>query len=154
MSGHFSRVTRCDITRLSLLCTVLLILPAFPGSSLRAQGQRAGAVTLTDYYRFESVGAPAISPDGRYVAYVRTRILEEENRSHSEIWLRNADGSNTASRLTSTAEEAARAREVHQIPRFLPRGLDPLAHGALYPLSARVVATVFEGEAQDLIGEP
>ncbi len=110
MSGHFSSATRPHLTRLSLLCTVLLILPASPGASLRAQEQRAGAgagaVTLSDYYRFESVGAPAISPDGDYVAYVRTRIVDEENRSHSEIWLRNADGSGNASRLTATAFSA------------------------------------------------
>ena len=82
MSGHFSSATKTHLTRLSLLCTVLLILPASPVASLRAQssqeqragaGAGAGAVTLSDYYRFESVGAPAISPD---VAYVRTLMGE------------------------------------------------------------------------------
>jgi Tol biopolymer transport system component len=50
-------------------------------------------IELKDYYQLESVSAPTLSPDGRQIAYVRTRIVEAENKRHSEIWLTAADGS-------------------------------------------------------------
>ena len=49
-------------------------------------------LALPDYYRIESVSAPALSPDARKIAYVRTRIIESENKRHSEIWVMGADG--------------------------------------------------------------
>src|SRR5689334_22464669 len=45
-----------------------------------------------DYYRLIGVQTPAISPDGRVVAFVRTAIVEAENRRQSEIWIANVDG--------------------------------------------------------------
>ena len=41
----------------------------------------------TDYYRIVNVSEPAISPTGAYVAFTVTRVLEEENRRHREVWL-------------------------------------------------------------------
>jgi len=87
------------------LPTALLALAVLsPGAHAQQQGR---ALTLEDYYRLESVGAPAISPDGRHVAYVRTRILEKENRWHSEIWLAQFDGPASPVRLTSPAFSAS-----------------------------------------------
>ncbi len=56
-------------------------------------------VTLADYYRLETFASPAISPDGKRVAYVKTTIVEAENRRHSEIWLVPADASAAAVRV-------------------------------------------------------
>src|SRR5512139_3948998 len=75
---------------------VALLLIAAP--ALGQQPQKR-ALTLEDYYRIESVSAPAISPDGSRVAFVRTVILEDENRRHSEIWLTPSDGSSPPRRL-------------------------------------------------------
>jgi dipeptidyl aminopeptidase/acylaminoacyl peptidase len=72
-----------------------------------AQTPAKRALTLEDYYRVESVSSPAISPDGRRVAFVRSLILEEENRRHSEIWMAPADGSAPPRRLTSPAFSAS-----------------------------------------------
>ena len=63
-------------------------------------------LTYDDYYRIERAGATAISPDGDRVAFVRSRVLELENRTHSEVWLVDADGATEAVRLTSPATEA------------------------------------------------
>ena len=37
-------------------------------------------LSYDDYYRIERAGATALSPDGRNVAFVRSRVLEEGNR--------------------------------------------------------------------------
>lgn len=44
-------------------------------------------VELADYYRLPTVSSPAIRPGSDVVAYVLTRIVEAENRRHSEICL-------------------------------------------------------------------
>jgi dipeptidyl aminopeptidase/acylaminoacyl peptidase len=73
------------------------------------------ALELRDYYRLETAGSPAISPDGKRVAFVRTRVVESENRRHSEIWLAPTDASSRPVRLTSPAFSST-------APRFSPDG--------------------------------
>jgi dipeptidyl aminopeptidase/acylaminoacyl peptidase len=86
---------------------------------LAGAGGAAGAATrpieLKDYYRLETASSPALSPDGRQVAFVRTYIAESENRRVSEIWLAPADGSAPAVRLTSPSPNSTG-------PRFSPDG--------------------------------
>jgi dipeptidyl aminopeptidase/acylaminoacyl peptidase len=65
---------------------------------------------LTDYYRLETAGSPAISPDGRRVAFVRTWINESENRRQSEIWVAPTDGSAPPLRITNPAFSASNPR--------------------------------------------
>jgi len=70
---------------------------------ITASAQTKRALELKDYYRIESAGNPAISPDGRWVAFVRSYIIEAENRRQSEIWLVPSDGSAAPIRLTNPA---------------------------------------------------
>lgn len=70
---------------------------------------------LEDYYRIETASAPAISPDCRWVVFVRTNIIEAENRHHTELWISPSDGSTPAVRLTSSTLEAS-------APRWSPDG--------------------------------
>ena len=65
-----------------------------------------GPIQLTDYYRVETAGTPAISPDGRWVVFVRNTIAEAENSHKSELWIAPADGSAPATRLTTPAFSA------------------------------------------------
>ncbi len=83
--------------------------------ALAQSARTARMPMLADYYRLESVGSPAISPDGDRVAFVRTQILEEENRRHTEIWLVSTAGDAPPVRLTSTAFSASN-------PRWSPDG--------------------------------
>src|SRR5262249_19647141 len=70
---------------------------------------------LEDYYKVEAVSGPAMSPDGKTVAFVRTFIVETENRRQSEVWMVPADGSAPARRLTNPAFSS-------NAPRWSPDG--------------------------------
>ncbi len=75
----------------------------------------ARPIQLDDYYRIETAATPAISPDGRWVVFVRNSIIEAENQRHTELWLAPADGSSPATRLTNSAFSAS-------APRWSPDG--------------------------------
>ena len=72
-------------------------------------------ITYDDYYRIINSGSTAISPDGETVAFVRSQVLEAENRSHSEIWVASADGQAAPTRLTTPSTSASN-------PRWSPDG--------------------------------
>ncbi len=94
-----------------------------------------------DVYSLTSVGDPRISPDGRRVAYVVTRIDEEANAYRTAIWVSSLDGSEESRQLTTGT------RADHS-PRWSPDGRwlafvsnrdgedEKKAHGELYVLPA------------------
>jgi dipeptidyl aminopeptidase/acylaminoacyl peptidase len=62
---------------------LLLALSAVP-----VFGQQTGrAFTPADWYRLTTVGSPAMSPDGRQVAFTVTTVKEAENARHTEVWV-------------------------------------------------------------------
>src|SRR5580693_1625760 len=75
----------------------------------------ARSLQLEDYYRLESASATAISPDGRWVVFVRNSIIEAENLRRTELWMSPSDGSAAAIRLSSPAFNASG-------PRWSPDG--------------------------------
>jgi Tol biopolymer transport system component len=74
--------------------------------ALAASALAARHLELADYYKLEAARSPAMSPDGRRVAFVRWHTIEAENRDAAEIWLSPADGSQPAVRLTNPAFNA------------------------------------------------
>src|SRR6516225_2558291 len=72
-------------------------------------------IELQDYYKIETLSAPVLSPDGRQVAYVKTRIIEAENKRRSEIWIVPADRSSVPVLLSDPAVSAT-------APRWSPDG--------------------------------
>ncbi|HLK21546.1 MAG TPA: S9 family peptidase [Bryobacteraceae bacterium] len=70
---------------------------------------------LEDYYRIDSVSATAISPDGRWVVFVRNSIVEADNQRRTELWMSPSDGSAPAIRLTNPSFNAS-------APRWSPDG--------------------------------
>jgi dipeptidyl aminopeptidase/acylaminoacyl peptidase len=61
----------------------------------------------TDYYNLNVVSSPALSPDGRRIAFVLTTVVEDKDRRHNEIWMAPADGSSPPFRYTSPSTEAS-----------------------------------------------
>jgi dipeptidyl aminopeptidase/acylaminoacyl peptidase len=84
-----------------------LVFACSLGSVLFAQPR---PIELKDYYRIEAVSAPALSPDGRRVAFVRTRIDEAANKRISSIWLAPADGSSAPVLLSEASVSATAPR--------------------------------------------
>jgi hypothetical protein len=68
--------------------TLLPVLVCFLPVAAAAQGRPT--VTPADYGKWESLGAAALSPDGRWLAYTVTRVDE-----HTEIRLRRLDRDTT-----------------------------------------------------------
>ncbi len=48
-------------------------------------------VTPEDYYKTIFISQTEISPDGKYVAFTKTTINEEENSRHSEVWMQKLE---------------------------------------------------------------
>src|SRR5947207_1257599 len=75
----------------------------------------ARQLTLEDYYRIVTVQAPAMSLEGRLVAFIRTTIVEADNRRQGELWIVPSDGSAAPRRLSDPALNASG-------PRWSPDG--------------------------------
>jgi len=93
-AGGFSQLTTKEkamkiLTKLfhsGLVCLCLSI-------TIAAQTTSPRGITPEDYYSFEFVSDPHISPDGKLVAYVVTKVDRAQNRRSSSIWMVATDGS-------------------------------------------------------------
>jgi dipeptidyl aminopeptidase/acylaminoacyl peptidase len=96
---------------------VLALLSFFTQSfAVSAQEQPKGrGITPEDYYAFEFVGDPHLSPGGRWVAYVVTTVDQRQNRRLSQIWLAATDGSRPPRQLTTSTQSSSS-------PRWSPDG--------------------------------
>jgi len=73
---------------ISIIAAAVLICA--PRSGIAGEGKRA--FEITDYYRTASVGSPAMSANGKKVAFTVSRYELETGKSWSEIWMMQADG--------------------------------------------------------------
>src|SRR5688500_17635133 len=94
-----------------LLLTAVLLNATLAGDVGAQQGR---AFTPADWYRVTTVSAPAMSPDGRLVAFTVTTVKETENARHSEVWVVPTAGGEPT-RYTSPSTESL-------APRFSPDG--------------------------------
>src|SRR5215212_11834204 len=88
------------------LAVSLLLSCAAPTPAQFAPKQRG--ITAEDYYAFEFLSDPRLSPDGRWVAYVVTNVDQRQNRRLSQIWLAPTDGSRR--RVSSRRARSLRPR--------------------------------------------
>lgn len=79
-----------------------------------AQETSPRAFAPGDWYKVTTLSSPAVSPDGRRVAFTVTTVRESENRRHSEVWVVPTDGGE-AQRFTSPGYESSN-------PRWSPDG--------------------------------
>src|SRR5688572_22941722 len=79
----------------------LLLLAMFVATAAVAQAPKH-TITHEDVWRMKRVGAPAVSPDGKWVAFPVTEPAYEEKDQWRDLWLVPADGSAPPRRLTNT----------------------------------------------------
>src|SRR6266850_1408396 len=80
-----------------------------------AQQPSPRGITPEDYYSFEFLSDPRISPDGKLVAYVVTKVDRTQNRRNSSIWMVATDGSRTPWQFTTSPQTS-------NSPRWSPDG--------------------------------
>ena len=92
-----------------------LLLLVAPLGRAGAQEVKTRGITPEDYFAFEFLGDPRLSPDGKLVAYVLTTVDQRQNRRQSQIWLAATDGSLAPRQLTA-------AQQSSNSPRWSPDG--------------------------------
>ncbi len=97
---------------LTALVCALLTAPLAAQSTSGSDGGRA--FTPEDWYKLTNVSSPAMSPDGRWVAFTVTTVREAQNARHAEVWMVASDGGEPV-RLTSPGTESSN-------PRWSPDG--------------------------------
>src|SRR5262250_2014378 len=91
-----------------LLLAVAIAVVAQGSGTLRG-------ITPDDYFAFEFASDPNISPDGKLVAYVVTKIDRAQNRRNSSIWMVATDGSRAPWQFTTSPQNS-------NSPRWSPDG--------------------------------
>lgn len=81
---------------LRLLASLTLLIPVL----LQAQDRKA--VTHGDIWLMPRVGAPAVSPDGRFALFSVVEPSYEKDKQASDLWLVATDGKSEPRRLTQT----------------------------------------------------
>jgi dipeptidyl aminopeptidase/acylaminoacyl peptidase len=99
--------------RLCLLAWAVLCLSAF---SVAAQQPAASPrpITIADYFQFQDVYSPQITPDGRWIAYVGRTVNLDEDKNESRIWMVSTSGGEA---IALTAEGVSSSH-----PRWSPDG--------------------------------
>jgi Tol biopolymer transport system component len=82
---------------------LLLALPRLAPPAF-AQSAESGKhpVTHEALWMMKRVGAPVVSPDGRWVVFSVTEPAYDEKKEVSDLWIVSTDGTGIPRRLTST----------------------------------------------------
>jgi dipeptidyl aminopeptidase/acylaminoacyl peptidase len=75
--------------RLACILTVFAVLATVS----RPAAQAPRFLDKETFFEMESVGSPAISPDGRHIVFAREWVDKVKDQSRSNIWIVGADGS-------------------------------------------------------------
>src|SRR5262245_51027742 len=94
-------------------CLFSLLLLTLAQAVLPQEAQRG--ITPEDYFAFEFLSDPHISPDGKLIVYVVTKVDRAQNRRNSAIWMVAADGARTPWQFTTSPQSAS-------APRWSPDG--------------------------------
>src|SRR5437764_12010953 len=100
-------------SRLQILSTATLLFCCCVAVSVQAQTPRG--ITPEDYFAFEFASDPNMSPDGKLVAYVITKIDRAQNRRNSSIWMAATDSSRGPWQFTTSPQSSTS-------PRWSPDG--------------------------------
>jgi dipeptidyl aminopeptidase/acylaminoacyl peptidase len=100
---------------ISRILVVVLFGLCLSASIPAQRAEAARGITPEDYFSFEFISDPQISPDGKLVAYVLTKVDRAQNRRNSSIWMVATDGSRAPWQFT-TAPQSSNS------PRWSPDG--------------------------------
>ncbi len=111
MRCHSTRVShrtpRAPMALIAVLCA-FSVLSADPVALCAQQAPATSnasrrPLAIEDYYVVKTVGAPELSPDGRWVAYTVSTRIEVTNGTTSEVWLVEARRGADARRVSAAA---------------------------------------------------
>ena len=91
------------------LASVAQSRPAATNTPSSTSATTRRAFTPADWYKVTTLSAPAVSPDGKLVAFTVTTVRESENKRHAEVWVVPAAGGE-AVRYTSPSTESSNPR--------------------------------------------
>src|SRR5258705_6430496 len=101
--------------KLSLRISALVLCLFVTAIALAKQDGTRRGITPEDYFSFEFLSDPHISPDGKLVAYVITKVDRAQNRRNSSIWMVATDGSRAPWQFTTSPQSVSS-------PRWSPDG--------------------------------
>ncbi|MBR9991341.1 MAG: S9 family peptidase [Gemmatimonadetes bacterium] len=116
--------------RSARMVSLLMVLAFAPIEAQLAAGR---AFTPQDWYRLATVGSPAISPDGRQVAFSVTTVKEGDNDRHTEVWVVPAAGGEPV-RYTAPGVSSSSPRWSHDGTHLLFTSSRPGGRGATWAL--------------------
>ena len=93
-----------------LLSILTLVACLFFLTGLVSAQPSPRSITPEDYFSFEFISDPNISPDGKLVAYVLTRVDRGPNRRNSSIWMVATDGSRAPWQFTTAPQSSTSPR--------------------------------------------
>ncbi len=99
------RVYRNPIAPLAMSAIVVGALSFVAPCTGNAQAS-ARSLAIEDFYRLRTVGAPMMSPDGRWVAYTVSTRTESTNGTDSEVWVLPTDRSAAGRRASPQGSNA------------------------------------------------
>src|SRR5258708_34309874 len=92
-----------------ILALLLLACATFAQAPIRR------GISAEDYFSFEFLSDPQISPDGQWVAYTVATIDQKANRRMSRVWIASVDGTHPAVPFTGETTSSTS-------PRWSPDG--------------------------------
>jgi len=75
-----------------LATSTVVTAPVYAQPAAAQQSESANRLTIADYFNWEDVANPALSPDGKQILYTRTWIDQLNDKRESSVWIMNVDG--------------------------------------------------------------
>ena len=73
-----------------IAATTLILMTVVMAGMAHAQAKRP--ITIADMGTMKRIASPALSPDGKWVAYTLTTPNVQENKNSSDLWISSVDG--------------------------------------------------------------